>query len=329
LELTEALESAFDTAQPEATQTAPIEAPAESAAETRARDEAGRFARNEPVAPAPAEPVQAPAPAVAEAPKTTFPSSWKKEVAPIWQKVDQGEPLTVDEIKLIQQEALRREGDFHKGIDGFKSNADKGRAYEQALAPFQETLKALNVDGVTAVTELMKADHILRHAPESVKVQKILELANVYGIDLQKQFSPDVARYEQELFQTREQLKQIESQRENESKHALNSDIETFASTPGHEHFEAVRAHMAALLQGGQAKDLSDAYEQAVYANPTTRAAMLQQQAAQVSAGAQAQRAKAAAVSIRGSSPASGASSAVETKSIKDAVSAAFDQHSS
>lgn len=35
---------------------------------------------------------------------------------------------------------------------------------------------------------------------------------------------------------------------------------------------------MAALLQAGQATTLEDAYEQAVYANPTTRAAMLQQQ---------------------------------------------------
>ncbi len=324
MELTEALESAFDTAQPDTT----IETPevVEQSTVDRARDEVGRFAKVErDEAPAQVAPVVQPV----EAPKTSFPSSWKKEVAPIWEKVDQGQPLSIEEIKQIQQEALRREGDFHKGIDGFKSNAERGKAFEQALAPFQETLKALNVDGVTAVTELMKADHVLRHAPESVKVQKILELANVYGIDLQKQFSPDVARYEQELFQTKEQLKQFQTQQMEASQHALNSDIETFAAAPGHEHFEAVRAHMAALLQGGQAKDLDDAYEQAVYANPQTRNTMLEQQRQQVAAGAQAQRAKAAAVSVRGSSPASGASGVADKLSIKDAVSAAFEQHSS
>lgn len=310
MELNEALASAFDTAQPEAATT--VETPAtpavESTPESRARDESGRFAKT-----TPAEPVeQAPVLDVPAAPPAkAAPSSWRKEVA---------EKHWSQFAPEVQDEVLRREADFHKGIEGWRSNADKGRAYEQALAPFQETLKALNVDGVTAVTELMKADHVLRHAPESVKVQKILELANVYGIDLQKQFSPDVARYEQELFHTREQLKNFQSQQENASKEALNSDIEAFKAAPGHEHFEAVRAHMAALLQGGQAKDLNDAYEQAVYANPQTRNAVLEQQR-------QAQRAKAAAVSVRGSSPASGASNAAETKSMKDAVAAAFDQH--
>lgn len=322
MELTEALESAFDTAQPEAT-TTPVETPTptvEPTASDRARDEAGRFAKVENASiPAPkAEPA-------AEAPATptakSAPSSWRKEIA---------EKHWGQFAPEVQDEVLRREADFHKGIEGWRSNADKGRAYEQALAPYADTLKALNVDGVTAVTELMKADHILRHAPESVKVQKILELANVYGIDLQKQFSPDVAKYEQELFATREQLKQFQTQQHEASQQALNSDIETFKAAPGHEHFEAVRAHMAALLQGGQAKDLADAYEQAVYANPETRAALLQQQAAQVTAGAQAQRARAAAVSVRGSSPASGTSGAAnQHMSMKDAVSAAFDQHSS
>lgn len=324
MELTEALESAFDTAQPEAAHIDTPEPQVETPTETRARDEAGRFAPKVQDATITAPAVTAPA---VEPPKTTFPSSWKKELSTVWDKVDAGQPLSHDEARLFREEALRREGDFHKGIEGWRSNADKGRAYEQALAPYQETLQKLGVDGVTAVGELMKADHILRHAPESVKVQKILELANVYGIDLQKQFSPEVARYEQELYATREQLKNFQSQQENASRQALNSDIEAFKAEPGHEHFEAVRPHMAALLQGGQAKDLKDAYEQAVYANPQTRTAMLQQQSKVAAAGAQAQRAKAAAVSVRGSSPASGQSSAAAHPSIRDAVSAAFDQH--
>jgi hypothetical protein len=227
----------------------------------------------------------------------------------------------------VQDEVLRREGDFHKGIEGFKSHADAGRAYQKALEPFQDTLKSLGVDGVTAVTELMKADHILRNAPESVKVQKILELANVYRIDLQKQFSPDVARYEQELFQTREQLKNLQQTQTQSANESLNSDIERFASAPGHEHFESVRGHMAALLQGGLAKDLDEAYAQAVFANPQTRTPLLEQHQRKAAEDARAQRARAASGSVRGSSPASGSSN-VPGNSVRDAVSAAFDAHS-
>lgn len=59
---------------------------------------------------------------------------------------------------------------------------------------------------------------------------------------------------------------------------------------------------MAALLQAGLAKDLNDAYAQAVYANPATRAAVSQQQAkAQREASAQKAAAakQAASVNVR------------------------------
>jgi hypothetical protein len=54
---------------------------------------------------------------------------------------------------------------------------------------------------------------------------------------------------------------------------------------------------MSALLQAGTAKDLADAYEQAIYANPTTRALVLaeQQAKAKEEATQKAQAAKQAA----------------------------------
>lgn len=45
--------------------------------------------------------------------------------------------------------------------------------------------------------------------------------------------------------------------------------------TPLRPHMKDVETHMAALLQSKLAKDLADAYEQAVYANPTVRAKVL------------------------------------------------------
>jgi hypothetical protein len=323
-DLRSSIESAFDAV--ETSDVAVVETPATFDAATgdevksesagRVRDEAGRFA---PKAADQAAPVDA-APVAGETPQQATrqaPSSWKKEAAAEFAKLP----------PHVQDEVLRREGDFHKGIEGFKSHADAGRAYQKAIEPYQETLKSLGVDGVTAVTELMKADHILRNAPDSVKVQKLLELAHVYRIDLQKQFSPDVARYEHELFQTREQLKNLQSQTQESANASLNSEIDRFKSAPGHELFEEVRVHMASLLSGGVAQDLEDAYQQAVFANPQTRTSLLEQQRAKAAEESRAQRARAASGSVRGSSPASGSSN-VPGNSIRDAVSAAFDAHS-
>lgn len=310
----------------------------------RTRDEGGRFAKNDvqdaPIiseTPAKAEPVAQAAPAApgaadqaaqAAASGAKAPGSWKPEAAAIWTKIDSGQPVTQAELKVFRAEAERREGDFHRGVEGWKQHASVGKAYESALAPYQETLKTLGVDGVTAVTELMKADHVLRHAPESVKLQKLIDLANVYKIDLSKQFSPEVARYEQELYQTREQLNSLKNQTEASAYASLNSDIERFAQSPGHEHFEAVRPHMAALLTGGLAKDLEDAYQQAVFANPQTRAPLLEQRNAKAADDQRRQRALAASGSVRGSSPASGSSGIAAPTSVRDAITAAFDEHS-
>jgi hypothetical protein len=83
---------------------------------------------------------------------------------------------------------------------------------------------------------------------------------------------------------------------------ALNNEIVKFSSDPSHSHFESVKSDMAGLLQAGLAKDLADAYEQAVWRNPTIRASILAEQQAEAKKGAtqKAQAAKtAASVNVR------------------------------
>lgn len=328
MELTEALASAFDTAQAD-TGTTQTEVTTESTTpETgRARDEAGRFAKIEAKAPVQAEPTQPTQEQVQEF-KSRAPSSWKKDVVALWDKADRGEPLTAQEIKAIQDEALRREGDFHKGIENWRSNAERAKQFDQVVAPYQQTFQKLGIDAQTAVGELLKADHTLRNAPPTVKFQKILEIANAYGVDLSQQFNPDVAKYEAELFATRQRMEEMQRQQEMQTMASLNSEIEAFRAGADREHFEDVREDMAALLYSGRAKNLEEAYDMAVYANPKTRQALLQQQTQQAAAGAQAQRAKAAAVSVRGSSPASVATTAAQAQDRRSAIAAAFDSHS-
>jgi transcriptional regulator with XRE-family HTH domain len=348
--LRDTLESAFDAA--EAPDTPAIDtgtaAPAATATDTatteagRARDEAGRFAARQAAAAEPAAAAQpAAAPAAANAAldaaaqaagaagqsTAKAPSSWKPEAAAVWAKIDAGQPVTPAELKTFRDEAARREGDYHKGVQGWKQHATAGQAYEAAVAPYQETLQKLGVDGITAVSELLKADHTLRYAPDSVKVQKLLELAHVYNIDLSKQFTPEIAKYERELFDMKEKLAQNESAQQQNARESLDSELTRFAAAPGHEHFEAVRAHMGSLLSGGVAKDLEEAYQQAVYANPQTRAALLDQQRRASDETARLQRARAASGSVRGSSPAAGTPSA-GGNSVRDAITAAFDAQS-
>lgn len=321
--LHDSLASAFDTAE---AAFEPIETPVEAAKPERARSEDGKFAKVEaPAVEAPAVEAKTAAPVVptevipaapeAPADGKRAPSSWKKEAAAAFNELP----------AHVQDEVLRRETDFHKGIQGFKQQADFGKQVEQTLSPFAENFAKAGVDSVTAISEILKTEDILRNAPPTVKLQKFLQLAQHYGIDLNQQVDPNVARYEAENHQLRQEQRELMRMNTSRESESLNSAIEDFANQPGHEHFESVRQHMGALMAGGQAATLQEAYDQAIYANPTTRTVLLQQQQSKLQDEINAKRAKAASVSVRGSSPSSGAANQPKT-SLRDEIAAAFNQ---
>lgn len=222
-----------------------------------------------------------------------LPSSWKKEAAEAWAKAD----------PVLKAEVQRREADIHKGIEQYKQAADFAYAIDQTIAPYKQTIQSLGVTPHEAIRELMAADHKLRFGNKQDKEMYFSQLARNYGIDLGS-VANTVQNTDPRLYELAQhnQLLEQQIQRNQQSvqqqhEQALNSEIVQFAAEPNHEHFETVKLHMASLLQGGQAKTLQDAYDQAIYANPTTRPAVLQQQvaAAQDEAKRKAQAAKTAA----------------------------------
>ena len=251
----------------------------EPKAETRTRSADGKFAAKESSETADAD-VSADAESTVDAPVSTpAPNTWRKEVATKW----------ADLPAEVQGEVLRREADFHKGIEQYRSKAEFGVAIERAVAPYAATLQSLGIGPDKAVAELMAADHRLRYGSAHDKHTYFAQLAQNYGIDLgqvaeassqqTQAIDPNYAALQSELRQVRGMVESRTLAEQRREQDSLNSDILRFAADPSHGHFEQVKGHMAALLQAGQAENLADAYEQAVYANPSTRQAMLQQHA--------------------------------------------------
>lgn len=249
----------------------PTESPASPEEKAqRIRDTQGKFAAKEAPAPVdmpvvPAEPVEA---------VSTAPNTWKKESHDAWSKAD----------PVLRAEVERREADFHKGIEQYRAAATYAQTMERAISPHMQTLQSLGITPDKAVAELMQADHKLRFGQPHEKQQYFAQLAQNYGIDLGQvqampAIDPNMSAMQQRIQQLEGSLQQQSLMGQQQQEAALNSEIATFAADPSHSHFESVKGHMSALLQAGQAKDLADAYEQAIYANPTTRGAVLQQQA--------------------------------------------------
>jgi hypothetical protein len=322
----EALESAFaaddEKVTPEQVEQVSEVAPEPQMQTERQRDEQGKFAaREEPQVPEELKP------------ERRAPSSWKPDAQAAFLKADRGEQLTPEEVRILTAEAERRESDFHKGVESFKTHAQKAREYEQAFAPHRDRFKSLGLNEVQAVQSILQTDHFLRNADPATKAQHFAKLAMQYGIDLgQVQNIPQQDPQTQYLMQQLNELRQTQQMWQNsiqeQERSKANHELDSFA-TSDKTHFEAVRNDMADLLETGKAQSLEQAYEMAIWMRPDVRQTLIEQQRIEAQKKYEEQqratRAKTASVSVKGSSPSSGGSQPV-SGSLRDIIAAQFAQ---
>lgn len=222
-------------------------------------------------APPPA-PVQTEAPPVAPALRQV-PKSWPKEMHEHWGKVD----------PKVQEYWETREQQMLTGLDQYKTDAQLAKQFRDSLTPYQQTLKQLNLDPVTAAKHLFQADHTLRYAPPDQKLAYFKDLAKTYGIDLGtvQAAAEQVAPTDPAVKVLQDKLQKIESgltARQQQDYQAIqektSKEVEAFASDSTHPHFNDVADDIVLLLKTGL--PLQEAYDKAVWANPLTREKELQ-----------------------------------------------------
>jgi len=184
-------------------------------------------------------------------------------------------------LPLVVQEAIaKREMEVSSG---FKQYGEKVKTYEaidKVLSPLEPALQKAGLTKDQYVQRLRAAEMQL----ESNPVEGIKWLAKSYGVDLShltgepQQVNPEIASLRKEL----SDLRQWRDQSVQSSQTALETEtltaIERFKSDPKNEFFEQVRPVMGQLVAGGQAKDIADAYEKAVWMVPEVRQIMLARQ---------------------------------------------------
>ena len=233
---------------------------------TPARDQTGKFSKIDQaetqVSTAPTE--------VKTVEANTPPTSWSAEAKAAWSTLPPN----------LQAEIARREAEVHKGFTKQDDERSFGKLMKDVVTPYLAIIQAEGGTPDRAVKDLLNTAYLLRTAPVAQKAALIAQTAQQFGVPLemltqsqqgQAQVPPIVAELQRQI----DELRQGRQQQE----HALlANEITAFSSEPGHEHFEAVKAHMAALLQSGLAQGLKDAYDQAVWAQPDLRSTLLAQQ---------------------------------------------------
>ena len=287
----EMLSQQFD----EVVETAP-EPKAEPAIAEKPRDEAGKFAKAAPTA----------TPEQAEEPLWKRPpASWKKDYHEDWKTSP----------ARIQEYAWQRENEMKAGVEPLISKAQFADQMQEVLNPYMNTIQGLGIDAPKAVKALMEADHALRYSNPQEKQQYFARLAQSYGVDLnnmgnlpqQMPVDPTIFALQNELNNVRGEVQGWKQAQEQQQNQALLGEINIFSQKA--EYFEEARPVMIQLLQSGVAKDLDDAYQKALRLDSTLFESVQASKQAELdtakraAANKAAKSARAAAVSVRGSTP--------------------------
>jgi len=185
----------------------------------------------------------------------------------------------------VRNDFIKREADFHKELTKHDEERNFGRQIDKIIAPYMPQIRLEGATAPQAIENLLNMAHLLRVGTPQQKSELLLRTAQTFGVDLRQAMqqvrqpeNPVLQQAMQKIQQLESRLTQQDALKKQQEDESIQGLIQTFAADPKNVHFEAVKAHMASLLKSGLAKDLQDAYDQAVYANPNTRSTLLQQQ---------------------------------------------------
>jgi hypothetical protein len=254
------------------------------------------------------------------------PKTWRKEASAVWATLP-------PEAKA---EVLKREEDIFKGIESYKVDATFGKTLKGVLAPYEGILKQHNIDPVQQVGSLLQAHYTLATGTPEARAGMFQRLAADYGIDLSQlsggeapYIDPTVRALQSELAGVKSQLSAAERGRQAEVAAANSKQVDAFASDTKNVYFNEVADQMATLLQRGIVGTLQEAYDQAVWLNPVTRAKEVARSSAEAAKTAGAEAATKAALTKKATAAnvktsAKSGSATTPLGSIDDTLAAAF-----
>ena len=203
---------------------------------------------------------------------TGAPKTWTKEALESWATIP----------PRAKQEILKREEDFLKGITQYKDRAEIGDRYDKVVEPYKPILQAENIDPVQMFQSFAANHYILSRGTEAQKLELAANMIAGYNIDFNKLISfvgdhiiepadPRVAALEAEVRELRKGHESRQQQDMTAATERLSAEITAFAQDPAHPYFNELVDDISKLFETGQATNLQEAYDKAVYLNSTTR----------------------------------------------------------
>ena len=211
------------------------------------------------------------------------PKHWPKEEQKIFNAWD----ANVQHQVMDRYKAM--EGDYTKKTQALAKYKKRNESLDEIYGPFRDDFQRAGMDEVAATRQLLAAHKYLREDPQ----QALKWLAQSYGVDLKavnddtaiedEYADPQMKAMQQQIAQLQGTITNQQQQAQNMQKQEVQAMIDNFQTAKDadgnlkHPHFDVVQNQMSGLISSGVAKDIASAYEMAVYANPETRAKVLEE----------------------------------------------------
>lgn len=195
-------------------------------------------------------------------PAIDAPVSWSAEQKAKWASLPPDTREYIAQRDKESHDAISRAGQQIKAFEPI------GKVIEQFAHVFQNN----GLQPHDGIARMLAVNEMLEQNPRAA----IAQIAKAYGVDLSgegtQEATPEnarIAELEARLAKTESHLTAQQRQKVEADNAVLAREIADFAKDKP--HFETVRRTMAGLLHADSALSLQDAYDKAIYADPTIR----------------------------------------------------------
>lgn len=224
----------------------------------------------------------------------------------------------------IRSEISRREGDMQRALAQHDEHREFGRQFAQISHEHADTISRAGVPPLRMFQDIIGIMKTLGSSDPQSRISALRTAALQSGFDVRALAGPPppagtqsngsefalapLMQVAQEWDQFKgQQARQAEEQQQRQHQQTMG-EVAAFRSKPEARFFDAVKDQMIALLRGGVARSLQDAYDQAIWTRPDIRAILSQeetqrQQAAQRHLRTPNARARGGSVRTAGGSP--------------------------
>jgi len=258
------------------------------------------------------------------------PAQWKPAIREKWNALP----------REVQEEVLRREADSMRLIGSVGPKIRLADEVSQHIQPFTEQLKANGVSPSAFLGDVFTSVKHLASGNPQERAEVVANIVQSYGIDVRMldailsqrlQAGPEVVEARRLAARAQSVLQERDHSIEQQNSMEAEKSLAAFGADPKHEFLDDVRDLMADLIEAGRAQNLDDAYAAAIWAHADTRKILLQREA-QARADSKVNRAAAArkaSSAVHGTPASSAVASVRPNMTVREAVEAAFDEHSS